>query len=466
MSFAFWFLGRQLREALKLGQPEEARRLLQPYLQARRRQALEWLPDLVRGYVKRAQVALSNDDAEAAWKDVLAAETLQAAVPELAAMRGTLTKLGAAECRAALLAGKPLPVIDKLGRLQARAANHPEFPLYESVARDWVQATEMAHRGDFAAALGHVDRMKQSLPEEFKQGLEPFEKQLRERYDTFRNASADLYKAAEQSRWADVLQQADAVMAVAPEHREVRSLKERAWAVLQANSKLHAALPDQFAITKAYEGPAEPEEETTATPTVVLPKRFLLWIDGVGGYLVCLGNRVGFGQATVSAPVDVPLFADVSRLQAEMQRDAEGYVLESGRGLMVNGNETKRCVLANGDRVTLGSTCQFVFTQPVPISPTARLELVSGHRLPVAVDGVILMAENLILGPIPPVHVLIPDATANIVIYRSKDGLSLRTVGAFTIDRRKHEDRATLQLPAHVASDSFSFALEPVGQKL
>jgi hypothetical protein len=325
MSFAFWFLGRQLREALKVGQPEEARRLLQPYLQARHRQALEWLPELVRSYVKRAQRSLSTDDAEAAWKDLLAAETLQAALPELTAMRSTLTKLGAAECRAALLAGKPLPVIDKLGRLQARGANHPEFPLYESLARDWVQTSEMAHRGDFAAALGHLDRMKQSLSDDLRQGFDPFERQLRERYDTFRTASAELYRAAEQSRWADVLQQADAVMAVAPEHREVRSLKERAWAVLQANSKIPVVLQDQFAATKAYEAEVstEPVEETPLS--AVLPKRFLLWIDGVGGYLVCLGNRVGFGHATVAAPVDVPLFADVSRLQAEMQRDAEGY---------------------------------------------------------------------------------------------------------------------------------------------
>ena len=118
------------------------------------------------------------------------------------------------------------------------------------------------------------------------------------------------------------------------------------------------------------------------------------------------------------------------------------------------------------DRITLGNSCQMKFELPVPGGLSARLSLSGGRRLPMAVDGVLLMAENLILGPIPPVHVLIPDATANIVIYRSKDGLSLRTVGAFTVDRRKFEDRATLQLPAHVASDSFSFALEPVGQKL
>src|SRR5213078_2141129 len=49
-----------------------------------------------------------------------------------------------------------------------------------------------------------------------------------------------------------------------------------------------------------------------------LPKRFFLWVDGVGGYLVCLSPRVTFGQATAEGPIDVPLFADVSRLHAEV----------------------------------------------------------------------------------------------------------------------------------------------------
>src|SRR5262249_59757954 len=63
-------------------------------------------------------------------------------------------------------------------------------------------------------------------------------------------------------------------------------------------------------------------------PPQPLPKRFFLWIDGVGAYLVCLGNRVSIGQATGEGPVDVPLFADVSRIHAALTRDTEGYLLE------------------------------------------------------------------------------------------------------------------------------------------
>src|SRR5205085_1968322 len=47
--------------------------------------------------------------------------------------------------------------------------------------------------------------------------------------------------------------------------------------------------------------------------TLEPPSQYLLWIDGVGGYLVCLSHRVTLGQANPESVVDIPLLADVSR---------------------------------------------------------------------------------------------------------------------------------------------------------
>ncbi len=198
-----------------------------------------------------------------------------------------------------------------------------------------------------------------------------------------------------------------------------------------------------------------------------MPKRFLLWVDGVGGYLVCLSNRVTFGQATSDGPVDVPLFADVSRMHAEIHRDGEGYVVESGRTILVNGRDATRAMLAAGDRVTLGTTCQFLVHKPVTVSSTVRLELTSGHRLPVAVDGVLLMGNEVMLGPGPNSHIILPGVSAPVLIYRSKEGLGVRVPDVvFRIDDRVCRDRATLPLPSVVTADAFTFALEPVGTRL
>jgi len=86
--------------------------------------------------------------------------------------------------------------------------------------------------------------------------------------------------------------------------------------------------------------------------------QLLLWIDGVGGYLVCLSHRVTLGQASPESVVDIPLLADVSRHHATLQRDPEGYFLEAIRKTQVNGKTTEKVLLRSADRITLGSSCQ------------------------------------------------------------------------------------------------------------
>jgi hypothetical protein len=234
------------------------------------------------------------------------------------------------------------------------------------------------------------------------------------------------------------------VLALAPQHGEARKARARAWKAIEP-----APAAD----------PQVPEEPVPA-------RRFLLWIDGAGGYLVCLGSRVTLGQAAPDAYVDVPLFADVARTHAALTRDAEGYLLEAVRTVHVNGQPTDRALLQPGDRVTLGACCQFQFRQPVPVSATARLDLVSGHRLPLAVDGVILMADTLVLGPGAQAHVTLPDLETPVILFRQKDGLGLRHEGNLIIDGQPCRGRGTLGPAAQVRGDDFAFAVEPVGARI
>ena len=129
----------------------------------------------------------------------------------------------------------------------------------------------------------------------------------------------------------------------------------------------------------------------------------------------------------------------------------------------MNGQPAPRTVLRPGDRLTFGPTCQLVFHQPVPIIPSARLELVSGHRLPVSVDGILLMAETLVLGP-GQAHVPLPDAARDVILYRDKDGLGVHYAGAFRVNGRPVADRESLPPNATVTGPDFSFAVEPAGR--
>jgi hypothetical protein len=136
-------------------------------------------------------------------------------------------------------------------------------------------------------------------------------------------------------------------------------------------------------------------------------------------------------------------------------------VIESTRPLQVNGQPTGKATLQPGDRVTLGAACQFLFQQPVPVSTSARLELVSGHRLPLSVDGILLMAETLVLGPGPQAHVPMPDLAKPVILYRHRDGLGLRYDGAVRVNGQPLKEREALPPHAAVSGPDFAFAVEP-----
>jgi len=454
MSITRWLTMRQAQDALRSGQLDAAGHLVAPYLRSGHRTALEFARALSQAYHQRAEKSLRRDDAESAWKDLLAAEALPHHDARIDSLRLTLTKLGVAECRAALAAGKPGFVLEQLAALKHRRAFHPEFDPLELAARNALSAQEQADRGEFDAAI-------EGAPN--RQWKEEYSRRAREvqmALPMFAECLAD-------GRWPEALQHAATILNAAPNHREARLGKAKAWENLEPSNSNVGNTQPTIRAGSARDGMLAPPltlaARTLETPG--LPRRFLLWIDGVGGYLVCTGSRVAFGQAANRGPVDVPLFADVSRLHAEIHRDGEGYTLESGQNVLINGTPAQRKALQPEDRITFGSTCQLLFQQPMPISPTAKLELVSGHRLPVAVDAIWLMAENLVLGPSAPAHIVVPELPGPVVFYRSKEGLGFRCAGRFRIDGEPGEDRAILRVPCHVGTDHLSFALEAVSAK-
>jgi hypothetical protein len=191
---------------------------------------------------------------------------------------------------------------------------------------------------------------------------------------------------------------------------------------------------------------------------------YALWIDGVGGYLVCLSHRVTLGQSLNKTPVDIALIADVSRHHATIQRDTEGYFLEAIRKVQINGQATDKALLRSSDRITLGSSCQLQFWQPVPVSTSARLDLVSGHRFAEPVQAVLLMADTLVIGPQDQSHVAVPDMTQPLILFRTKNGLSARWTGNMLISGKSYQERGPLEAGATLATDQISLALERIGK--
>jgi tetratricopeptide (TPR) repeat protein len=442
-----WLTLRQAREALKNGRLEEAHRLLSHHAVQGHQRSWELSRQLARAYVERGVRHLREDDPEAAWVDLGLAEQINASDAAAERLRKALVRLGLAEVQGLLQAGEPGKAAEAVALLRERAARHPDLPGLDEAAHSWALARDLTGRGEMTQALEALGRARQRLPENSL--LEQFRADLAKHQQRFPALLLQLHGAVERQRWREVVELAEEVLRAAPNHREARRARELAWKAVQP-------------VTVALPAEAVP----AAAPSEEPARRFLLWIDGVGGYLVCLGPRVTLGQATVDGFVDVPLFADVSRLHATLTRDAEGYFLDAVRTVQVNGRAVERAILRANDRITLGTCCQLQFAQPSPISTTARLDLVSGHRLPVAVEAVLLMADTLVLGPGPNAHVQVPDLKEPVLLYRHKDGLGVRHEGSLAVNGRPCAGRGLLGAAATVAGDDFAFAVEPVGTTL
>jgi hypothetical protein len=333
-----------------------------------------------------------------------------------------------------------------LKRLDNRLVKHPDMTGLELASQAWIAAREQAGRGEFAQALQTCERIAHYVRAD-NPAFRSFREDLEKRHRRFSGLLVALHEAATRKQWKDVVELSEEVLAVAPQHLEARKARARAWRAIEPETV--------SSVNRCATATVEPAPRTSP--------RFLLWVDGVGGFLVCLGNQAAIGQATPDSTVEIPLFADVSRIHARLTRESEGYLLEAVRPVLRNGEPFEKGPLHSGDRITMGATCQMQFRLPTPVSASARLDLVSGHRLALSVDAVLLMADTLVLGPGEQSHVVMPDLDKPIVLFRQRDGLGVRYPGAFKIDGTRVQDRGSLGTCASVSGDEFAFAVEPVG---
>jgi hypothetical protein len=189
--------------------------------------------------------------------------------------------------------------------------------------------------------------------------------------------------------------------------------------------------------------------------------RFLLWVDAVGGFMVCLADKVKLGQAVPGGPADIPLLADLSRHHATIRRDAEGYWMEPVRDVWVAGRRLAGpWPLVDGSQVTLGESLKLTFRRPHPLSATARLDFAGGHHTQPSTAAVLLMAETCVLGPASQCHVVCRDWKHNVVLMRQGSELYCRTEGVYEVDGRTTSGRTRLGLRSRVVGEHFSFGLE------
>ncbi|MBX3420800.1 MAG: hypothetical protein KF752_04505 [Pirellulaceae bacterium] len=189
--------------------------------------------------------------------------------------------------------------------------------------------------------------------------------------------------------------------------------------------------------------------------------RRILWIDGVGGYLMLDKDDVLIGQATAGSSVDVGVVGDLSRQAAIVRRRDTDYLLQPLQDTRLNGNSIHSPqLLSTGDELQWSARVKIRFTKPHPLSATARLDVVSLHRFQPRVDGVLLLADSCILGPSASCHVRCPDWTQDLLMYRQGSDWYFRTVNEVDANGRAVKGQILISSGLRLRWDDCSLSIE------
>jgi hypothetical protein len=188
--------------------------------------------------------------------------------------------------------------------------------------------------------------------------------------------------------------------------------------------------------------------------------RYRLWIDSIGGFLLCLGDQVVLGSAA-DASADIPLHGDLSRQHARIRRTGEMYLLDPSRSVRLGGRPVERATTLGTDQeIELGQGVRLGVARPHPLSDTVRLDFLGVPRCSLSVDAVLIMADTCILGPDMRNHIYCPAWQGNVVLFRQGDSLGCSFPGPLTIDGQACEGRGVLQSNSRVEGPDFAFSLE------
>ena len=191
-----------------------------------------------------------------------------------------------------------------------------------------------------------------------------------------------------------MLTAADALLAIAPQHAAAGQARRRAWKAvgMDVTQPCIAARPARAGVARldnvrpaaADGGPRVPASRSSEVDTVAgneHPQRALLWVDAVGGFLVCLDDAIVLGQPS---PGESIARADPGRPVAAARGDSprRGRLrARAAAAVRVDGREiTGPTVLADNQLIQLGDNVRMRFTKPHALSATARLDFESHHK--------------------------------------------------------------------------------------
>ena len=469
-----WSTTRTAFSCLQQGQLHTAAALLSDQPQ-RRVWPFSWLAAYVmRRLVKNAYWHWAQSSFNHAWADLAAAEQVcgEQRRDWLQTQKSRLVEETIASADHQLSSGQTAEVIAALESLEQRGVRDWRAARSLKTARAVAAAEVFTRQGDWPAAVRCLEQVVRERPELHVFGLRL--EALRRSAAEFRELKQQFHQAICGRRLTTARELAEKLLALSPEESTaataLKRLERSESAVVTFPAATSKAVPaDLTMVAQGGAGSERPEMTgVTFVQAAIDSKRlsrFMLWIDGVGGYLVCPGPVVTAGSYVEQPGVEISLQADLRRRHLRIERNQEQYILVPLGPTRVNGQPIRQpTVLTSGARLELPGQVRWQFSQTHPLSSSARLDYCSPHRTVPSSDGILLLADTLIIGPHRTNHVYCPDWAGDLILFRRHDQLFLRSELPLQVDGQLRGLVTPLRLESSVsgAGGEFSLKLEPV----
>lgn len=483
--FPAWRLKlREARLAFQGGRFDEAGRLLE------RDDIREFLPakvlaqDVAAKFVTRAEGRLAHGDTSAGWHDLATALRLGGQEDAIDRVRQQYAVRAMGEVRRFLAAGQPGAALERLAKLQRKGLAGHQGRVAQQIAELMVTADKAVSRGrltEAATAIGRARPLVDDLHlgdhgtmDEIANHLNSRAEQTEQQADQLRELDQRLHTALSSEDWSAVLTAADAILAIAPQHTAASQARRQAWKAVGMDVTRSHGMGRRGPVSLAYGKPGKiaaihstrPSIRSAQDDTVTgheQPRRNLLWIDSVGGFLVCYDDVLVLGQPTPDVPIAVPILADLSRRHAVIRRDGGAYTIEPVHTTYLDGRElTGPTLLAGNQVIQLGDGVRLRFHKPHALSSTARLTIESLHKTQPSADAIIMMAESCLLGPRSHCHVRCPEWQHDVILFRRDDGLMCRAGCELRVDDEPASGPVAVLPGTRIEGDDFSFSIEEV----
>lgn len=201
------------------------------------------------------------------------------------------------------------------------------------------------------------------------------------------------------------------------------------------------------------------DSSANPNPSQPVASRYRLWVDGCGGFLLVVGDRVTLGRGHNASPLvksslprqcDVGVIGDWPGMVGTIDRRGGDYFWTPAA------TEASMLLKANQSLPSTGSVT-IDLRLPSPLSASGVMSIAGPHRFADHVDGVVLVDQTIVVGPGTDCHVRVRQAAERSVLIHADGKWFVKHEAAGT---GAAGTRQSMELGQSVSAGDFTMTLE------